>query len=210
MSLADLRTDYRLSELHEAHVDADPLTQFRGWFDAAVAAGVPEPNAMTLATLGSDGYPATRVVLLKGVSDRGLSFFTNYESQKGRQLADNPRASATFLWKEVQRQVSVQGDVERLPLAESDEYFASRPRGSQLGAWASKQSEPATGRAELDARLAEVEARYPGVVPRPPHWGGYLLVPTRVELWQGRTNRMHDRLVYTRAAEGWVVSRLFP
>ncbi len=210
MSLQELREDYRLGALLEAEVDADPIAQFRRWFDDAVAAGTLEPNAMTLATLGADGYPSSRVVLLKGVDARGFSFFTNYDSQKGRELAACPRASLTFAWLSMQRQVCVRGDVTRLPGAESDEYFASRPRGSQQGAWASEQSRAVADRAALDARLAAVEARFPGDVPRPPHWGGFVLAPLRVELWQGRTNRMHDRLVYTREGAGWTLSRLCP
>lgn len=210
MSLAGLRADYQKGELLERDVDPDPLAQFRRWFDEATSAGVVEPNAMTLATIGDDGYPASRVVLLKGVDPRGFTFFTNYESQKGRELAARPRASLTFCWLLAQRQVCVRGDVERLPEQESSEYFATRPRGSQLGAWASDQSRPVATRDELDARLAAVEARFAGDVPRPPHWGGYVVVPRRIELWQGRTNRMHDRLVYTRDGNGWALSRLCP
>lgn len=210
MSLADLREDYRRGALDEDDVDADPIEQVRRWLDDAVSGGAVEPTAMTLATIGDDGYPATRTVLLKGVDARGLTFFTNYDSDKGRDLTGRPRASLTLLWKELQRQVCIRGDVERLPETESDEYFASRPRGSQLGAWASLQSRPAKNREELDARLAEIDTRYPDAVPRPPHWGGFLVVPRRVELWQGRTNRMHDRLVYERDGESWRLSRLFP
>lgn len=208
--MKELRKDYRLGELLEADVDPDPLAQFRRWFDDAAAAGVLEPNAMTLATLGADGYPSSRVVLLKGVDARGFSFFTNHGSQKGRELDACPRASLTFCWLAAQRQVCVRGDVARLPDAESDEYFASRPRGSQLGAWASDQSLPVASRDALDARLAGAEARFTGEVPRPPHWGGFVVAPRRIELWQGRTNRMHDRLVYTRDVEGWRLSRLCP
>ncbi|MCC6646615.1 MAG: pyridoxamine 5'-phosphate oxidase [Polyangiaceae bacterium] len=210
MSLADLREEYRRGALGDADVDADPFAQFRAWFDDAVAAGVAEPNAMTLSTVGLDGYPSSRVVLLKALDARGFTFFTNYDSQKGRELAACPRASLTFLWLATQRQVTARGDVERVPEAESNEYFATRPRGSQLGAWASDQSRHVASRAALDARLAEAEARFPGEVPRPPHWGGFVLRPTRVELWQGRTNRMHDRLVYARDGERWALSRLCP
>jgi len=183
----------------------------RRWYDDAVAAGLVQPDAMQVATVDASGQPSARTVLLKGIDERGLSFFTSYESRKGAQLAGDPRCALVLLWKPLERQVNVTGVAERLPRSESDEYFATRPRGSQLGAWASAQSTVIDGRAALEAELAAVEARYPGVVPRPPHWGGYVVRPDTVELWKGRRNRLHDRLSYTRVpAGGWVLERLSP
>lgn len=199
--------------LLEGDVHADALVQVARWYDDAVAAGLVQPDAMQVATVDADGQPSARTVLLKGVDDRGLSFFTSYESRKGVQLATNPRCALVLLWKPLERQVNVAGVAERLPAAESDEYFATRPRGSQVGAWASVQSAVIDGRAPLEAALAEVEARYPGDVPRPPHWGGYVVRPDTVELWKGRRDRLHDRLRYTRDADadaGWRLERLSP
>lgn len=198
--------------LTEADLLDDPIALFRRWFDEAVAAELPEVNAMTLATADRDGRPSARTVLLKGVDGRGFEFFTNYESRKARELDANPHAALVFLWAPLHRQVRVTGDVTRLTAAESDAYFATRPRGSQLGAWASAQSRPIADRDELDGRWRRLEREYAGrEVPRPPHWGGYRVVPREIEFWQGRANRMHDRFAYTRAADGgWRRERLQP
>ena len=190
---------------------SDPLEQFTHWYEHAVAAGLPEPEAMALATATPDGAPSVRFVLLKGIDERGVEFFTNYESRKGRELGENPRASLAILWKPLQRQVRLEGPVEILKPEESDEYFASRSRGSQLGAWASRQSQAIPDRDWLEDRLAEMDASYPDAVPRPPHWGGFRLVPHTIEFWEGRPNRLHDREVFTRGADGaWHSRRLSP
>lgn len=211
MSLADLRREYALHGLDADGMDADPLVQFGRWFDEARAAGVAEPNAMVLATADADGRPSARVVLLKGLDHRGFAFFTNRESRKSADLAANPRAAVCFFWSELERQVRAEGRVAPLGDAESDAYWATRPRDSQLGAWASPQSRTLASRAELEARLAEVAARHrDGAVPRPPHWGGYVLLPEVVEFWQGRPARLHDRLVYRRVEGGWRLERLAP
>jgi pyridoxamine 5'-phosphate oxidase len=189
----------------------DPLAQLAHWYEHAVAAGLPEPEAMALATATPDGAPSVRFVLLKGIDARGVEFYTNYESRKGRELAANPRGALAILWKPLQRQVRVEGPVERLSAEESDAYFASRARGSRLGAWASRQSAEIPDREWLEARLAEAEAEYPGEdVPRPPYWGGYVLRPDAIEFWEGRPNRLHDRELFTRAAGGWTSRRLSP
>ncbi len=208
-SIADLRREYAESELTEAAAGGDPVELFRLWFTQAVAAEVPEPNAMSLATATPDGRPSVRVVLLKGFDERGFTFFTNYDSRKGRELAVNPHGALCFWWYDLARQVRADGRVEKVPAAESDEYFATRPLGSRLGAWASDQSGVIPDRDHLDRRYAELLAEHPdGRVPRPPHWGGYRLVPDEFEFWQGRPNRLHDRLRYRRAAGGWVRERL--
>jgi pyridoxamine 5'-phosphate oxidase len=210
-NVADLRRAYTLADLSEHDADPDPLHFFERWFDEAVHAEVREPNAMTLATLGADGQPTARIVLLKGVDAEGFVFYTNYESRKARELEARPRAALVFWWEALERQVRVEGTVERVAAAESDAYFASRPRGSRLGAWASDQSRPIADRSVLEEKLAEVEATYPGdAVPRPPHWGGYRLTPTLFEFWQGRASRLHDRLEYTPGPDGWTVQRLAP
>jgi pyridoxamine 5'-phosphate oxidase len=212
MSIADLRREYERHGLSEAEVAADPITQLRAWLDQAIAAGASDPTAMMLATATADGSPSARVVLLKGLDDRGLAFFTNYQSRKGRELASNPRAAATFYWPDLERQVRVEGTVGLVSAAESETYFRSRPLDARLGAWVSDQSEVVTGgRPELEQRLAEFTARFPdGDVPRPPHWGGYRLSPRLVEFWQGRPGRLHDRLLYRPESSGWFVSRLAP
>lgn len=191
---------------------ADPIAEFRLWLEAAAAAGEPElGTAMTVATADRDGAPAARVLLLKGVDASGFSFFSNRDSRKGRELLANPRAALCFHWARLGRQVRVEGAVTLLADAESDAYFRTRPRGSQLGAWASQQSRPIASRAELEARLAETAARFAGRdVERPPFWGGYLLAPERIEFWTGREDRLHDRLLYTRAAGGWTATLLSP
>ncbi|WNC30055.1 pyridoxamine 5'-phosphate oxidase [Thermosynechococcus sp. PKX82] len=208
--IADLRRDYRRQRLLESEAAADPIQQFRLWFTEAVKAELPEPNAMTLATIGLDGMPAARVVLLKDVDDRGFVFFTNYRSRKGLELAAHPKAALVFWWAELERQVRIEGTVEQISAAESDAYFQSRPLGSRWGAWASQQSEVLESYADLEARLAEVEARYGENVPRPEHWGGYRVLPTLIEFWQGRPNRLHDRLCYRRQGDHWQRVRLYP
>jgi pyridoxamine 5'-phosphate oxidase len=198
-----------LSERLEAHVDPDPLRQFARWFEEAAAAGVAMPEAMALATATPDGSPSVRMVLLKGFDERGFSFYTGYESRKGRELAENPRAALLFHWPG--RQVRIEGPVERLTAEESEAYFASRPRGSRLSAIASRQSEVVSSREELEARVAELEERFAGTEPpRPDRWGGFRLVPETYELWQHRDDRLHDRLRYRRDGSGWLVERLSP
>jgi pyridoxamine 5'-phosphate oxidase len=198
--------------LREDEVAANPLEQFARWYDEAIAAGVELPEAMMLATAAPDGAPSARMVLLKGVEERGFVFYTNYESRKGRELAANPRAALVFHWPQTpRRQVSVGGSVERLSARESDEYFRTRPFGSRIGAWASRQSEVIAGREGLERSFAELEAEHAeGEVPRPPWWGGYVLRPDIVEFWQNRPNRLHDRLRYRRSDGEWVLERLSP
>ena len=210
--LKTIRTEYARAGLHERDVDPSPMVQLDRWLQEAIAAEHPEPTAMTLATASRDGEPAARVVLLKGLDDRGLTFFTSYESDKGRQLAQNPRACAVLFWVLLERQARVTGAISRVPREETEAYFRSRPRESQLGAWASAQSTVIAGREELEARLDEVRARFgDGDVPCPPVWGGYRLIPDQLELWQGRPSRLHDRLRYTRKGENaWIVERLAP
>jgi pyridoxamine 5'-phosphate oxidase len=207
--VARLRKEYTRAGLEEA--EPDPIEQFRRWFDETLAAGLHEPNAMTLATAAPDGRPSARVVLLKGFDERGFVFYTNYEGRKGEELEANPNCALVFYWGELERQVRVEGRASRVPKRESDEYFGSRPRGSQLGAWASEQSRPVGGREVLEEQLRGLEAEYAGrEVPRPPFWGGYRVEPEVIEFWQGRENRMHDRLVYRRSGGGWGRERLQP
>ena len=209
--LASLRRSYARASLAEGDVAADPIAQFVAWFDDAQAAELREPNAMTLATATPDGAPSARIVLLKGVDERGFVFYTDYRSRKGEELAANPRAALVFHWAELERQVRVTGTVARVSREESEAYYRTRPVGSRIGAWASHQSRPIAGRAELEAREAELARRYAdGDVPLPPHWGGYRLAPETVEFWQGRPSRLHDRLRYVRGASGWRVERLSP
>jgi pyridoxamine 5'-phosphate oxidase len=209
--LAELRKEYTLAGLTEQQVDPDPLRQFQKWFQEALAAKINEPNAMVLATVGAGGQPSTRTMLLKGADERGFSFFTNYESRKGRELAGNPNAALTFPWLELERQVGVEGAVTKLSREESESYFKLRPLGSRLGAWVSKQSGVIPGRSWLEERLEQIAVQHPGDdIPTPPYWGGYLLLPNRIEFWQGRPNRLHDRIRYTRQATTWRIERLSP
>lgn len=211
--IADLRKEYTMNGLSEQEVADQPLAQFRQWFEAALDAGVPEPNAMHLSTVGEHNRPSSRIVLIKELEDNGIVFYTNYHGRKGRDLAVNPFASLTFFWAELERQVRIEGKVEKVSDAESDEYFASRPRGSQIGAWVSHQSEYLPTREILDEKQEAYEAQFAdGPVPRPPHWGGYRLVPDRVEFWQGRPSRLHDRVVYAldEINGSWSIGRLSP
>jgi pyridoxamine 5'-phosphate oxidase len=211
MKLAHVRHDYRRPPLTERSAPADPLPLFRRWMRAALRAGLHEPNAMALATADARGRPSVRFVLLKEADARGFTFFTNYASAKGRALAARPYAALTLWWPLLERQVRIEGRVERVSAAESDAYFALRPRGARLGAWASPQSRPVGTREELERRLAAVGKRFAGrEVPRPPHWGGYRMLAASIEFWQGRPDRVHDRLHYRRTARGWTRRRLAP
>ncbi len=212
MSIASIRRDYQLKSLSESDVASDPIKQFSIWWDEAVSAEIDEVNAMTLSTIRTDGTPSGRIVLLKGFDESGFVFFSNYESNKGKQINYNSSVALLFFWKELERQVRIQGVCQRISAAESDAYFHSRPVGSQLGAWASPQSQVIEAREILEARTAELELQYQGLtIPRPPHWGGYRVVPTEVEFWQGRSNRLHDRIFYIiDAADSWKIERLAP
>jgi pyridoxamine 5'-phosphate oxidase len=211
MSIADLRQEYAKHKLDPDHVREDPIDQFREWFDEALEAEVEEPNAMTLATNDPRGRPAARIVLLKGLDERGFIFYSNYDSQKGQQLDANPHAALVFWWEPLERQVRVEGKVTKLPEEESTEYFQSRPHGSQVGAWASPQSRVIEDREVLDKRKEMVAQEYAeGDVPRPPNWGGYVVQPRSIEFWQGRPNRLHDRLRFRKSDDGWTLERLAP
>lgn len=212
MNLADLRREYTKGGLRRADLDPDPLIQFQKWFEQALNAQLVEPSAMTLATADKTGSPSARIVLLKALDERSFVFFTNYESRKGRELAENSKAALVFYWAELERQVCVAGAVSKVLRAESEKYFAMRPRGSQLGACVSRQSSTVADRSFLEARLQELEKEFAGRdVTTPPHWGGYALAPDRVEFWQGRPNRLHDRFQYAKQPDGaWRIDRLSP
>jgi pyridoxamine 5'-phosphate oxidase len=200
-TIADLRKDYTLQDLSETEVNPNPFIQFKQWFDQALAAQLPEPNAMTIATATQDGKPSARMVLLKDFDERGFVFFTNYNSRKGQELAENPQAALVFWWAELERQVRITGRVEQVSQADSDRYFYSRPQNSRLGAWASNQSEVISSREDLEQRLQDLQQKFENQeVPRPPHWGGLRVVPTEIEFWQGRPSRLHD----------WKIERLSP
>jgi pyridoxamine 5'-phosphate oxidase len=210
-SISDLRKEYTLHGLSEAEADPDPIGQFARWFDQAVAAGLVEPNAMTLATVGADGQPSARVVLLKSFDVRGFVFYTNYLSRKGRELESHPRAALVFYWPDLERQVRIEGVAARVSAADSDAYFNSRPPGSRIGAWASPQSSVIDGRESLEREVQRLTQAFgDGPITRPPHWGGYRVAPAVIEFWQGRPSRLHDRLRYRRESGRWIIERLAP
>ncbi len=211
-NVAELRKDYTLHGLNETDIDLNPFIQFQKWFDEALTAQLLEPNAMTLATTTTDGKPSARIVLLKDFDERGFVFFTNYNSQKGQELAENPQAALVFWWAELERQVRICGHVEKISENDSDRYFQSRPFQSRLGAWASNQSDIIESRTLLEQRFQELQAKYENQdVPRPPHWGGLRVIPTEIEFWQGRSSRLHDRMLYTRLDNSdWKIQRLSP
>src|SRR5688572_11096945 len=210
MNVSDLRQEYMRAGLSESHADPDALRQFETWLRDAVQAGLPLPNAMTLATVDVAGAPDARIVLLKGLERGGFAFYTNYRSRKARELQARPAACLVFQWSQLERQVRVEGAVEKVSAAESDAYFASRPLGARLSAWASAQSDVVEGRRVLEDAVQDVKKRFGDAPPRPPHWGGYRLMPHSIEFWQGRADRLHDRLLYRRAAVGWRIERLAP
>lgn len=210
LNLNEMRQDYLNAALSESDVDANPLTQFARWFDEAQAAQVPEPNAMTLATVNEQGQPSARTVLIKEARTDGFVWFTNYDSRKGHDLEVNPKAALLFFWQALERQVRVEGVVERISEADSDAYYHSRPVNSRLGAWSSPQSEVIESRSILEARLADFKAQFGDEPPRPPNWGGYILKPTYFEFWQGRASRLHDRIAYCLDNAAWRVVRLAP
>ena len=212
MSIADIRKDYKLRSLSEEDVAADPFTQFQQWWDQAIASDIDEVNAMTLATASNDGIPSARIVLLKGFTSKGFVFFTNYNSYKGKQLDENPKACLVFFWKELERQVRITGLIEKVSAGESDEYFNSRPQNSRIGAIASPQSEVIINRAWLEERENDLKKKFENSpIQRPTHWGGYRVLPINVEFWQGRLGRLHDRIFYDLQPDGgWMIQRLAP
>lgn len=211
-NIADIRKDYQMQSLLEADIAINPFEQFNRWWDDAIKSELDEVNAMTLATASVTGMPSARTVLLKSVSTNGFIFFTNYHSQKGKEMEENPQACLVFFWKELERQVRITGKVEKVSAAESDEYFNSRPVGSRIGAWASPQSNIIASRDILDANILKYEQQFAGGdIIRPPHWGGYIVIPTVIEFWQGRSNRLHDRIQYSKLIDGgWKIDRLAP
>lgn len=210
-NIQSLRQEYRAAELAEADVEANPILQFKKWFTEAIDSQLYEPNVMTLATADKSGKPSARIVLLKGFDEQGFVFFTNYESQKGKELSENPRASLVFFWPELERQVRIDGNVTLVSAKVSEEYFHSRPKGSQIGAVASPQSKPIEDRKILEERVSTLLEEFTDKeVPRPVHWGGYIVSPESVEFWQGRPSRLHDRISYTRNGDSWMINRLAP
>jgi pyridoxamine 5'-phosphate oxidase len=210
-AISDLRKDYTLHGLDKVDVLPSPIDQFRVWFEAALGAGVPEPNAMNISTVTAEGRPDGRIVLIKDVSDEGFVFYTNYESRKGRELIERPFAALTFFYPELERQIRIEGTVEKVSAEESDSYFNSRPRGSQIGAWVSNQSTVVASRDVFENRQRELETQFEGQpVPRPPHWGGFRVVPDTLEFWQGRPSRLHDRIRYRKEGQSWFIERLSP
>lgn len=211
-NLQHIRSEYAKASLDSGSVDKDPVKQFEKWFEEAIASNVLEPNAMCLATVSADGRPSQRIVLLKGVEENTFLFYTNYQSKKGSQLELNPICALTFFWPELERQVRIEGTVERVSVEKSTEYFQSRPRGSQLGAWASPQSSAIKDRSLLEQRLQDMEKKFAdaSVVPKPQQWGGYAVTPFLIEFWQGRPNRLHDRIEFVKSDAGWSVNRLAP
>ncbi|MDQ6827771.1 MAG: pyridoxamine 5'-phosphate oxidase [Gemmatimonadota bacterium] len=211
MPIDSIRRDYAKSTLSESDADANPLRQFSVWIEQALAAKLPEPNAMTLATASGDGAPSARMVLLRGFDERGFCFYTDYRSRKGRELTENPSAALVFHWPELERQVRITGSVERVSREESEEYFRSRPPGSRIAAWTSHQSSVIPNRDDLDSRYAELSAKFSaGDIPLPDYWGGFRVVAREIEFWQGRSSRLHDRLLYSRDEKGWKLARLSP
>ena len=211
MSIADIRKDYQLKSLTEAEVAKDPFAQFSVWWDEAVGSAIDEVNAMALSTVSAEGRPSSRIVLLKGFDEQGFVFFTNYNSDKGKQIEQQQFVSLLFFWKELERQVRIEGIATKVDPDESDAYFNSRPVGSRLGAWASPQSQKITDRSILEQALESVKAEYGELtIPRPPHWGGYRVTPSRIEFWQGRSSRLHDRILYEQVDGNWQISRLAP
>lgn len=210
MNLSSLRTEYNVGSLDESDVLPNPIAQFGVWLEAALAADIPEPHGMTVSSVGPGGRPSSRVVLLRGFDERGLVFFTNYQSRKGQELLAHPDACISLWWPQLHRQIRIEGQMEKVEAHISDEYFASRPWGSQIASAASPQSQVIEGREVLEKRIAELEARYPESVPRPEQWGGFRLKPDYFEFWQGRPSRAHDRLVYTKQGDGWKLERLAP
>jgi pyridoxamine 5'-phosphate oxidase len=208
--IADIRSDYKMKSLSEEDTAANAIEQFSRWWSEARNSHLHEVNAMTLSTATTDGTPSSRIVLLKGYDARGFVFFTNYDSAKGKELADNPKASLLFFWKELERQVRIDGTVQKVSAFESDVYFKSRPLGSKIGAWASPQSSVISDRKLLENNVAKYEAQFGNDVPRPQHWGGYIVIPNRVEFWQGRSNRLHDRILYRFENGNWIRERLAP
>jgi pyridoxamine 5'-phosphate oxidase len=210
-NIADLRKDYRLKTLNEEDISADPVEQFTLWWGEAVASEIEEVNAMTLATASKEGLPSARIVLLKGFNETGFIFFTNYNSYKGKQLQVNPKAALIFFWKELERQIRIEGKVEKITAKDSDEYFNSRPAGSRIGAWASPQSNIIENRAVIEENVKKYIDDFRQHIPRPPYWGGYIVKPDIIEFWQGRSNRLHDRIQYTKQNNGnWKIVRLAP
>lgn len=211
IEIENLRKDYLFAELNEDNINQDPIQQFDKWFNEALNSNLDEPNAMALATSTKDGKPSLRIVLLKGFSEQGFIFYTNYDSKKGHQIIENPHAAITFLWGELQRQVRIEGTVEKLSVEKSTEYFHSRPRGSQLGAISSHQSSVINSREELEDNYNKLDKKYQDkIIPKPENWGGFIVIPEKIEFWQGRTSRLHDRLLFEKDSNSWNLSRLSP